>query len=195
MSVCSAGRGSLQGHRSLSELLPLLISWSNTLQALQGPQEARLLIFVFVLNLLLPFSESFWVWPPGNVSSHCCHWATSNSRRSREGNDLSSQLLPVNYLAAAKEAATVSINVYDCCSIDLYTTVKDLDISKIDICVWVCMYIYLCLAYKTEHSRCDWRLWQLCSTMPTVFCSQGFQPCWKLDVLCYCWLITLVSLE
>ena len=52
-----------------------------------------------------------------------------------EGSNLSSQLLPVNYLAAAKEAATVSINVYDCCSIDLYTTVLDLDISKIDICV------------------------------------------------------------
>lgn len=36
-----------------------------------------------------------------------------------EGSNLSSQLLPVNYLAAAKEAVTVSINVYDCCSTDL----------------------------------------------------------------------------
>lgn len=50
-----------------------------------------------------------------------------------------SQLLPFNYLAAAKETATVLINVYDCCSIDLYITVQDLDISKIDICVWVYM--------------------------------------------------------
>lgn len=53
----------------------------------------------------------------------------------REGSNLSSQLLPVNYLAAAKEAATVSVNVYDCCGIDLYATVQDLDSSKIDICM------------------------------------------------------------
>jgi len=52
-----------------------------------------------------------------------------------EGRNLPSQLFPVNYLAAAKGAATVSINVYDCCSIDLYTTLQDLETSKIDICV------------------------------------------------------------
>lgn len=119
------------------------------------------------------------------VMLHSCCRAASNRHSSLWGQcsyQLITQLQPRKQLLCSLVFTT---------AVALINTLQYITwISEKWAYVWVCMCIYLCLAYKTELLRCDWQLWQLSSTVPTVFCSH-----WKLHVLCYCWLIILVALE
>lgn len=109
-------------------------TWSNTLQAPQGPQRACFSICFFAFNLLLPFSQPFWGTP-------CCTAAVELPPK--PWLSVRTVLLPANYSAAAKETATVCNSIYNCLAL-IYTLQYLTWIAQ--NWAYVCECVYVCIS-------------------------------------------------